>query len=354
MKTGEVRKGIFDVWADSYTAVAKMWEDTYVNLYKPWIESTGELVERAAELPKEAEPEKYREFYDEWMRMYQNTFGRLYPIPTRVPDREALERLAASAEDLGNLFRSWATELEENTKKTGELLMGEPDPEKYRMSYDMWMRSYGKILDDFLALPARESTREIFESYTGMPNIYLRNFAQVSKLWRDTYRDIYWPMVDSMMRLTGRMTEISRGGASPEAYREFYNQWMDMYRETYSGLFNVQAMRPSREMLDNFLQSTDIYLNMYKSWMTALEKMSERTMDLSRRTADPEAVREFYSTWTKMYERAFDDFFKNMPMMGPMRQMMEPVKNSARIYADTFASMANMWMRPPPSPASRV
>jgi hypothetical protein len=259
--------------------------------------------------------------------------------------RETLEKLLVSAGEANNLFKSWVAEIEENTQRTQDLLKGAPDPEKYREYFNMWMKSYEKIFDEFLSMSAMESTKEIFGDYSGIPNIYLKNFAQMSKIWKSSFSDLYLPWVDPMFRLSGKMAELSRGNATPEDYREFYNLWMKTYQETYGKMFNVQSMQPSKEMLENFLQSTNIYLNMYKSWIAAMEKMSEKVKDLSGRTADPEAYKEFYDLWVKTYEKAFEDFFENMPTLGPMKKMMEPVKSAAKIYADTFANMSNIWMK---------
>ena len=53
---------------------------------------------------------------------------------------------------------------------------------------------------------------------------------------------------------------------------------------------------------------------MYKSWLAALEKMAEKTNELSKQTNNPEAAKEFYDLWVKMYEKAFDGFFEDMPL----------------------------------------
>ncbi|VVB84361.1 Poly(R)-hydroxyalkanoic acid synthase subunit (PHA_synth_III_E) [uncultured archaeon] len=347
VESGE-KKDIFRIWADSYTAVSRIWEDSYTILYKPWIESSGALLDKAAELSKEATAEKYREFYDEWMKSYQNTFGKFYPVKMGKLDREMVEKLKDSAEEAKNLFQSWVNLLEENARKTEELSGGEPDIEKSREIYNMWMNTYGKIFEDFLAMPTRGASKEVLESYGGLPNIYLRSFSELSKIWRDSYMHLYQPWADSMMKLSGKMTELSRGDASPEAYKEFYNLWMNTYKDMSGRWFNVESFKPSKEMFDSFLKSTDIYLNMYKSWISALEKMSEKTTELSKRTADPEAFKEFYNTWAKMNEKALEDFFKYMPAVGPMKNMMEPVKNATKAYADMFVNMSNAWMRMAP------
>ncbi len=337
------KKDIFKTWADSYTAVSKMWEDSYLKLYKPWIESTGEMLEKTSLLSKESAPEKYKEFYDEWVKIYQNSFGNFYPIPTLESDKETLEKLLASTEESNKLYRSWIAELEENSRKTKEILQGEQYPAKYKECYDMWIKSYEKIFDEFLTLPAMESTKEIFEKYTGIPDIYFGSFVQISKLWRNSYAKLYEPWIESVSKLSRMMAEISRGDAGPEAYTEFYNLWMDTYKETYGR--HAQSMRHTKEEFDSFVESTNIYLNMYKSWIAALEKMAEKTTDLSKQTTDPEVSKQFYNLWIKMYEKAFESFFEDMPMVGPMKEMTEPAKIMAKIYADTFARMPGMWVK---------
>ena len=162
----------------------------------------------------------------------------------------------------------------------------------------------------------------------------------MAKLWKSTYSGIYGPWVESMLKLSGKMSELSRGNASPEAYKEFYTIWMDTYKETYGKY--VQSARPTKEVFDSFLQSTNIYLNMYKSWLAALEKMAEKTNELSKQANNPDAAKEFYDLWVKMYEKAFDGFFEDMPLVGPMKEMMEPVKIMAKIYADAFANISKM------------
>jgi hypothetical protein len=103
-------KDIFKTWENSYTAISKMWEDSYLKLYKPWLGSRGGLFEKAVELPKEATPKKYQEFYEEWVKTYQNTNGNFYEIQTVESSKEAFEKLLASAEDSNKIYRSWISD----------------------------------------------------------------------------------------------------------------------------------------------------------------------------------------------------------------------------------------------------
>ncbi len=342
---GEEKKDISQIMSGSYTAVSKMWEDSYLKLYKPWLESAEALFGKAFELPKDATPKQFKEFYDEWMKTYQNTFGDFYPIPTVKSNKETLEKLLLSAEESNKLYRSWIARLEENSQKTREVLQGEQDPAKYKEVYDMWMKSYEKIFDELLELPARENIKEAFKSYTGIPDFYSETFIRISKLWKNSYAKLYEPWIASISKLSEKAAEISRGGASPEAYKEFYTLWLDTYQETHGKLIDAQSLRPSKEVLDYFVQSANIYLNIYKSWIEALEKLSEKAEELSKRTTDPEASKEFYNLWVKTYEKAFDSFFEDTPTVGPMKEILEPVKNAAKIYADTFTKMSKLWMK---------
>jgi hypothetical protein len=341
-------------WVESYNAVSKMWEDSYFKLYKPWLESTGVLFEKAIEISNDAAPEKYKEFYEEWMKKYQNTRGNVLTIPTLESSKETLEKLMKSAEESNIVYESWIAELEENSQKTRDLLQGEPDPVKYKECYDMWIKSYGKIFDELLTLPFRQNIKEIFESYTGIPDIYSETFIQISKLWQDSYTRLYGQWFESISKLYEKSEEFSRGNAGQEAYKEFYLLWLNTYQETYGKLFDIKSMKPSKEIFENFVESTSLYPKIYRSWITTLEKLSQKTKDVSKQTSDPEAYKEFYNLWAKTYEKAFDSFFENTPTVAPMNGLLEPVKNATKVYADTFTRISSNWMKTYTSPVSQV
>jgi hypothetical protein len=130
--------------------------------------------------------------------------------------------------------------------------------------------------------------KELFENITGTPDVYSETFEQISKIWTDSYEKLYVPYIDSMLKVSAKSAQISRGNASPEDYREFYTLWMNTYQERN---------------------------------------------------------KEFYNLWEKMYANAFDNFFKNIPTFSPFKEIMEPVKNAAKIYTDTFTSMSNIWVK---------
>jgi hypothetical protein len=62
------------------------------------------------------------------VKTYQHTFGKFYPLPIRSAGKETLEKLLDSAEESNRLYKSWIAELEENSKKTHELVGGQARP----------------------------------------------------------------------------------------------------------------------------------------------------------------------------------------------------------------------------------
>jgi len=325
---------------DSYTEVSKMWEDSYSELYKPWFESTEALFKKAFELSKDAAPETYKEFYDEWVKTSQNSFDKFYQIPTLESNKKTFEKSLASAEESNKIYSSWIAELEENSRATREVLQDEAVPAKYLEVYGMWVKSYGKMLNELLTLPFRQNMKFIFENITGTSDTYSEAFEQISKIWKDSYAKIYVPYTDSMLKLSTKSVEISQGNASLQAYKEFHTLWMNTYQETYGRLFDTQSMRPTKEVLEYFVQSENVNLNICKSWIVILGKLSQKADRLSKQNTDPEAYKALYNLWAKMYGKAFDNFFENTPALCHFREIMEPVKNAAKVYTDTFTSIS--------------
>ncbi|HEY9206374.1 MAG TPA: hypothetical protein VIO58_10685 [Candidatus Methanoperedens sp.] len=341
-ETLDDHKDVFKTWTDSYVGVSKMWDESYLKLYKPWIEFM-DVSQKMTDLSMNTVPKKYKDFYDEWMKTYQNSFGKLYPVQT-TPPKETLENFLKCADESKKLYKSWYDEFEENSRKTMNVLNNGADPAKYKECQDMWMNTYEKISEQLLDQPAIKYHKEIFENYTGIPDFYSEDFAKISKLWKDSYTKLYNPWAEAMQKLSENIAKISKGEADQETYKEFYNTWMNTYQETLNKLFDGQSMKPSKEALENFVESTNIYLNLYKSWTATLEKMSEKIKDQSKLAADPEAYKEFFNLWVKMHEKAFEDFYEGMPLASPMKEILEPAKNACKTYSNASIKMSKLWM----------
>lgn len=356
-KGEEQNENIFNTWIDSYTAISRMWEESYLKLYKPWLESTGELFEKAINAASSNSPDKYKEFYETWTKTFQGKVD-FSQVPTAETNKEILEKFLVGAEKSTDIYKNWITELDQNSNLTREALKGEADPAKYKEVYDLWIKSYAKIFDELLTLPFRDNIREMFEKYTGIPDIYSDTFVKISKLWNDSYTKLYGTWMESILELSKKSEEISKGKATPEAYKEFYAAWTNVYQKTYGKLINIKSIEDLKEgegqlklsqelkaTFETFAQSTQVYTDLYKSWMTTMEKLSIKSKELAKQPANQETYKETCNLWVKLYQKAFDSFFDNMPTTGPFKEYLAPVKNAASIYMDSVKKMSDFWLQ---------
>jgi hypothetical protein len=235
-ETTEGMRNFINTWTSESNKFLRMWGESNVKLYQPLIDFVGDESIRLTDMSVNATPEKYQEFYDNWMKTYRNSFGKVYPVPVSSP-KEALE-------DLNE-----------------------------------------KVSDDILDNPAIKYQKEILQ---------------------ELYTKLYIPSQDSIVK--------------------------------------ISTMKPSKEMMDSLKESMQISLNLFKSWIVALEKISEKMHEQSKLMNDPEAFKEFYGLWIKMYEKSLEDIFEGIPLASPLKEMMEPVKSACKIYANTSIKMSRMWM----------
>ena len=76
----------------------------------------GEESVRMTDMSVNATPKKYKEFYNDWMKTYSNSFGKIYPVPVSSP-KEALEDFIKCAKESNKVYMSWVEEFEENSER---------------------------------------------------------------------------------------------------------------------------------------------------------------------------------------------------------------------------------------------
>ena len=333
----------FKMWSDTYSSASKMWDDSHTKLMKPWIEFMGEMSEKTKQLSLNEAPKNYKEFYAQWMKTYENSFGKFYPASIPAPT-ETLENFVKISGESNKLYRSWIEKSEENMKKTSELLNNGANPSKFKECFEMWMKSYDKICTGFLEQPAVKYQKEIFEKYTGIPDFYTEMLMKMSTMWRDSFNKLYDPWIESMQKISQNIEKISKGNESPQTYKEFFDLWANTYKDNYKKMLDPKLAISSKEVFDNFIESSEISLNLYKSWVLALENMHEKFKDHSKITTDPDAYKEYINLWVKMHEKAVEDVFDKMPMVSPVKEMMEPIREACKIYARASIKISKLWM----------
>lgn len=341
-ETTEVKNAI-NLWVNNSNEFLKMWGDSNLKLFKPWMEFNGENSMKISDMAMNTSPLKYKEFYEEWMKTYKSTYGKISSAEILSPE-EALEGFVKCANESNKLYLSWIEEFGENSKRTAEVLNNGHDPAKYRECFNSWKNTYEKVIDGINEHPALKFQRDFFESYSGMPDLYSESIAKMAKQIKEIQTRLYDQSDESITKFSDGIEKLSKGDVNPETYKEFYDVWLNNYKDNFSKLFDPQTMKPSKELLDDIKQSTEITINLFKSWTEALEKLSEKMEDQAKLNNDPEAFKEFYSLWVKMFERTSEDILEGVPLASPIKEMMEPVKSACKTYTDTSIKMSRMWM----------
>jgi hypothetical protein len=333
---------MFKNLTDNYVGVSKIWDQSYTKLYKPWMDFMGESTGKMNEIPMDAGHEKYKEFYDDWMKTYQNSFGTFYPTQVPTPN-ETIENLVINAKESNKICMAWVNDVGENIKKTTEVINNCTDPVKYRVCLNMWRKSYEKMSEDLLALPAVKYQKEINKNLTVIPDFYSENFERTAQLSKESCNKIYDPWFDSMAKLSESIAGLSKGNATPDSYKEFYDAWVNTYKETFGKLFDPLSTKSSKEIFDSIKENINISLSLHKRWVDVMEKMAEKFKDQAKFTTDPESSKEFFNLMLKIYEKATDDFFERIPVVSPVKEMMEPIKNACKIYTNASIKMSKLW-----------
>ena len=74
-----------------------------------------------------------------------------------------------------------------------------------------------------------------------------------------------------------------------------------------------------------------------------LNKLSEKSLELSKQSYGQDDHKEIRTLWVRVYQKAFDNIVDNMPVATPFKDMLTPVKNAAKMYVDALTKMSDSW-----------
>ncbi len=101
------------------------------------------------------------EFFDQWLKTYESTYGRLVEMPAMGPMRERSEKMVRNFSVSVNLYTAWMESLVnfqnvfmEAMRRMREKMTTEIErealPEKYRDFYQLWIETYSETFKEFL------------------------------------------------------------------------------------------------------------------------------------------------------------------------------------------------------------
>ena len=129
--------------------------------------------------------ENTQEFFNLWLKLYEDTFGKLVSMPTLGPTREKSEKLMKGFSTFVNLYTTWM-ELNINfqnvfmeamrqvNEKTIAKMDKENSPDKYRDFYRIWIETYSDTFKEFMK-------SDHFTSDNGKLMSYFMDFQKYSK-----------------------------------------------------------------------------------------------------------------------------------------------------------------------------
>ena len=101
------------------------------------------------------------EFFDQWLRTYESTYGRLLEMPAVGPMREKSEKITRGFSASINLYTAWLESLVnfqtvfiEAMRRMREKMVteieNEDKPETYKDFYRVWIETYSETFKEFL------------------------------------------------------------------------------------------------------------------------------------------------------------------------------------------------------------
>ncbi len=183
------------------------------------------------------------EFFDQWLKTYESTYGRLVEMPAMGPMRERSEKMVRSFSVSVNLYTAWMESLVnfqnvfmEAMRRMREKMTTEIErealPERYRDFYQLWIETYSETFKEFLKsghfssdmgrltsyfVDFQKSNRELVEENVLKP-VNLPTRTEIDEMNRELYslkktvknltRDLE-SLKRSMQELTSQVKESS-------------------------------------------------------------------------------------------------------------------------------------------------
>ena len=129
--------------------------------------------------------ESTQEIYDQWLKVYNATTGRLVEMPALGPAREKSEKMMMGFSAFANLYSAgmdtssnlqsvFMEAMRKVQEKTAPDMNGEISPEKYKEFYNTWMETYSETFKEF-------SKSDHFVSDIGKLNSYIIDFQRYNR-----------------------------------------------------------------------------------------------------------------------------------------------------------------------------
>jgi len=142
-----------------------------------------------------------------------------------------------------------------------------------------------------------------------------------------------------------------------ESTQEFYDQWINMYKNTMGKLVEMPAVGPSREKSEKMMKGFSTFVNLFAAGMDtssnmqnvfkeAMQKVQEKIGGDMDGEISPEKYKEFYDIWIQTYSETFKDFAKSGHFVSDLGKLnahlMDFQKYNRDMLEDNYLKPMNM------------
>ncbi|NPV92663.1 MAG: hypothetical protein HPY50_17995 [Firmicutes bacterium] len=126
----------------------RLYQQLVFNFFRPWIESSDELQQRFIQVLK-GDRQAFLEFLKVWQQSFQDSYGRVFQLPTFGLARESFERLMESMESYvryqsevneftSTIYKVGGDAMESLLRKHLDILAEGKQPESFHEFYTLW------------------------------------------------------------------------------------------------------------------------------------------------------------------------------------------------------------------------
>lgn len=129
----------------------RLYQQVVFNFFRPWIESSDELQQRFSQVLK-GDRQGFLEFLQVWQQSFQDSYGKVFQLPTFGLTRESFERLMESMDSYiryqseineftSMIYKVGGDAMEKLLRKHVDILAEGKNPESFREFYSLWWKT---------------------------------------------------------------------------------------------------------------------------------------------------------------------------------------------------------------------
>ncbi len=238
----------------------------YNKLYEFWT-NAAKVLSGASPAGKGIQ-ETYQEFYDSWLKSYNELLKSFFSISLFEPPgwtASAAELPQMYADAFSKFFGPWAEAMQGLPQKTAEAL--QKGPEGYADVYRWWLQTYEQTWGKLLRMPPLGLTRETSEKIQRGTEALISHYVAITNYSSALYK----VGTEAMQKVSKTLALMYNDGHAPKTFKEFYTIWWTINEETVNELFrSPESSRLLGQVVDAAMRVRKRYDDIMEEYLKAL------------------------------------------------------------------------------------